>query len=134
MSVLAGVVALLGVVAILQAIVGLVAPRLFADKKTGKVPKRGELFFGGILLSIILFGVSVWLAPDITSHSGGGSGGDSCVRDGDCNSGECKHFQCTGRIKPKGYVGDRCIFDGDCKSDECEKFRCVVNANKEGYN
>ena len=62
MSVLSGAVAVLGVVAIFQAIVGLVAPRRFADKKTGKVPKRGELFFGGILLSIILFGGSVWLA------------------------------------------------------------------------
>lgn len=62
-----------------------------------------------------------------------GNNGDECLRDGECKSGECKHFQCATRIKPKGDIGDRCVFDGDCKSDECEKFRCVYNENKTGY-
>ena len=53
--------------------------------------------------------------------------GERCIRDGECQSGECKKFQCVSRIKPKGEIGDRCIFDGDCRSDECKKYRCVAN-------
>ncbi len=64
----------------------------------------------------------------LVSHSAANLGnGESCLRDGECVSGECKRFQCEVRVKPKGDLGDRCIFDGDCKSDECKKYRCEVN-------
>jgi hypothetical protein len=56
--------------------------------------------------------------------------GDRCIRDGECASGECKKFQCTIRLKPKGQIGDRCVFDGDCSSDECKELRCVPNQYK----
>ncbi len=56
--------------------------------------------------------------------------GERCIRDGECESGECKKFQCTIRIKPKGQIGDRCVVDGDCASDECKKLRCVPNEYK----
>ena len=59
-----------------------------------------------------------------------GNMGDRCLRDGECASGECKKFQCTTRLKPKGAIGDRCIVDGDCASDECKKLRCVPNEYK----
>jgi hypothetical protein len=81
---------------------------------------------------ITLFTLTLAFTYPIVSHSKTSNGGE-CLRDGECESGECKHFQCTTRIKPKGDLDDRCIYDGDCKSDECEKFRCVVNENKEGY-
>jgi hypothetical protein len=58
--------------------------------------------------------------------------GDRCIRDGECESGECKKFQCTIRLKPKGQIGDRCVVDGDCASDECKKLRCVFNEYKKG--
>ena len=57
--------------------------------------------------------------------------GERCLRDGECASGECKKFQCTIRLKPKGVLGDRCVVDGDCKSDECKKLRCVTNEYKQ---
>lgn len=58
--------------------------------------------------------------------------GERCMRDGECASGECKKFQCTIRLKPKGQIGDRCVVDGDCASDECKKLRCVPNEYKQG--
>ena len=57
--------------------------------------------------------------------------GERCLRDGECDSGECKKFQCVIRIKPKVDIGARCVFDGDCKSDECKGFVCVENPYKE---
>jgi hypothetical protein len=63
-----------------------------------------------------------------------GNIGDRCLRDGECDSGECKKYQCVTRVKPKGLVGDRCVFDGDCDSDECKKLRCVHNDYKPDRN
>ena len=83
-------------------------------------------------LFVVLCAAFMLLSFAGASYSKGGNG-DKCLRDGACESGECKHFKCTARIKPKGALGDRCVFDGDCKSDECEKLRCVYNENKTGY-
>ena len=66
-----------------------------------------------------------------TSALSGAQMGERCLRDGECDSGECKKFQCVKRIRPKVDIGARCVFDGDCKSDECKGFVCVENPYKE---
>lgn len=63
MAVLAGVLALLGLVLSLAALVGLIAPSLFKDKKTGEVPKRLPLFLGGTAAALIALGVASAIAP-----------------------------------------------------------------------
>ncbi len=84
------------------------------------------------LLFVVFFAITISLTIPAVSYAKSYNG-DECLRDGECESGECKHFQCTIRIKPKGDIGDRCVFDGDCKTDECENLRCVYNENKTGY-
>ena len=64
MSVLAGIVGLVGLLCLLVAAVGLIAPSFFKDKKTGEVPKRSHLAMGGVAGSFIAFAVAGALAPD----------------------------------------------------------------------
>jgi hypothetical protein len=75
-----------------------------------------------LILTFIAFSGSVLSAAQM---------GERCLRDGECDSGECKKFQCVKRIRPKVDIGARCVFDGDCKSDECKGFVCVENPYKE---
>ena len=78
-------------------------------------------------LAIILTAFSLSVSLPVSAEK---QMGERCIRDGECESGECKKFQCTIRIKPKGQNGDRCIVDGDCASDECKKLRCIPNEYK----
>lgn len=48
MVVLIGLVALFGLLSLVVAVVGLIAPTVFKSKKTGKVPTRWTLFMGGL--------------------------------------------------------------------------------------
>ena len=83
------------------------------------------MFIKAILATFTVLALSISLPA-----SAGKQMEERCLRDGECESGECKKFQCTIRIIPNGQIGDRCIFDGDCVSDECKKFRCVPNEYK----
>lgn len=64
MSVLAGIVGLVGLLCLLVAAVGLIAPSFFKDKKTGEVPKRSHLAMGGVAGSFIAFAIAGALLPD----------------------------------------------------------------------
>lgn len=63
MSFFAGLTELLGFLLLLIASIGVVAPSLFQDKKTGKIPKRSELLLGGTIASIAFFIASALLTP-----------------------------------------------------------------------
>ncbi len=80
--------------------------------------------------TVAIFATTLALAISLPANAGKPMG-ERCIRDGECDSGECKKLQCTIRIKPKGQIGDRCVFDGDCASDECKKLRCVPNEYKQ---
>lgn len=53
--------------------------------------------------------------------------GESCVKDCQCASLECKGFKCVKRdlaehpLLPKGKA---CAFDGDCASCDCKRGTC----------
>lgn len=63
MSVLAGIVGLVGLLCLLVAAVGLIAPSFFKDKKTGEVPKRLHLLVGGGVAAVIAFVAAGALLP-----------------------------------------------------------------------
>lgn len=63
MSILAGIVGLVGLLCLLVAAVGLIAPSFFKDKKTGEVPKRSHLAVGGVAGSFIAFAIAGALLP-----------------------------------------------------------------------
>ncbi len=64
MSILAGLIALLGCLFLLVAALGVIAPSIFKDKKTGDVPKRLRLAVSGIAASFIAFVIAGALLPD----------------------------------------------------------------------
>ncbi|WP_107689055.1 hypothetical protein [Neisseria wadsworthii] len=64
MSILASIVLLFSGLFALTAFVGLFAPKLFTDKKTGNIPKRSQLFLGGIVMSVILLVVGLFMMPN----------------------------------------------------------------------
>lgn len=64
MSVLTGIVEFLGVVFLLTAGVGLISPSVLRDRKTGEVPKRLEIFLGGIGVAAIAFVIAGFTSPD----------------------------------------------------------------------
>lgn len=68
MDVVAVVLALLGVVFSLVTIVGVIAPSVFKDKKTGEVPKRLPLFVGGTVASVVALAISGSLMPQPVSQ------------------------------------------------------------------
>jgi len=53
--------------------------------------------------------------------------GESCTKDCQCESRECKGFKCVKRnlaehpLAPKGAA---CVFDGDCASCDCARGSC----------
>lgn len=63
MSILAGLIGLLGLLFILVAVLGVVAPRIFKDKKTGEVPKRSHMLAGGAIAAVIAFVIAGVIAP-----------------------------------------------------------------------
>ncbi len=67
MSVLAGLIVLLGLLFVLVAALGAVAPGIFKDKKTGEVPKRSHLLAGGTVAAMLAFVMATWIAPDEAS-------------------------------------------------------------------
>jgi hypothetical protein len=90
--------------------------------------KRGVIMFIKTALTIIftMLVLSISLPASAAKQIG-----ERCLRDGECESGECKKFQCTVRIKPKAQIGERCVVDGDCASDECKQLQCVPNEYKQ---
>lgn len=64
MSILAGLIGLLGLLFFLVTPVGVIAPSLFKNKKTGVVPRRLHFAFGGIAASFIAFAIAGALLPD----------------------------------------------------------------------
>lgn len=63
MSILAGIIGLAGFLFLLVAVLGLIAPSIFKDKKTGEVPKRLHLLVGGFVAAVIAFVVAGALLP-----------------------------------------------------------------------
>jgi hypothetical protein len=63
MDVLAIIIRIAGCIFILITVLGVLAPVLFKDKKTGAVPKRQEFLIGGIALTALLFSVAWVIAP-----------------------------------------------------------------------
>jgi hypothetical protein len=67
MSILAGLIGLIGFLFLLVAIVGLIAPSVFKDKKTGEVPKRSHFLAGGVAAAGIAFVIAGAIAPSSES-------------------------------------------------------------------
>ena len=63
MLILTGLAALIGLVFLLVAVLGLIAPALFRNRKTGETPPRTHLLSGGLLAALIAFGVAGGLYP-----------------------------------------------------------------------
>lgn len=63
MLILTGLAALIGLVFLLIAVLGLIAPALFRNRKTGDTPPRTHLLSGGLLAALIAFGVAGGLYP-----------------------------------------------------------------------
>lgn len=64
MGILAGVLILLSLVSFISAVVGVIAPSLFKNRKTGEVPKRVHLFVGGFVGSVVAMAIAGIVAPD----------------------------------------------------------------------
>ncbi len=61
---MSGVVFALGVIFVMAAMAGLFKPELFKDKKTGEVPKRWQVFFGGVMVAAVAFLIAHYSAPE----------------------------------------------------------------------
>jgi hypothetical protein len=61
--VLIGLVALFGLLSLVVAVVGLIAPTVFKSKKTGKVPTRWTLFMGGLGFMLLASALVDYLNP-----------------------------------------------------------------------
>ena len=64
---------------------------------------------------------------DSASPMGSRGNGESCSKDCQCSSKECKGFQCVTRDLSKHPVvsnGGACVFDGDCASCDCVRGVC----------
>lgn len=66
MVVLIGLVALFGLLSLVVAVVGLIAPTVFKSKKTGKVPTRWTLFMGGLGFMFLASALVDYLNPKTT--------------------------------------------------------------------
>ena len=66
MSILAGIIGLVGLLCMLVVVVGLISPSFFKDKNTGEVPKRSHITVGGGAAAFIAFAIAGALAPDAT--------------------------------------------------------------------
>lgn len=64
MRAVSGVLGIVSMLFILVAVIGLIRPSLFKNKKTGTVPKRALLFFGGILASMVTVIVGAIILPE----------------------------------------------------------------------
>lgn len=65
MAVLGGLIGLVGFLFLLVALIGVIAPSVFKDKKTGEVPKRSHLLLGGVTASVIAFAIAGTIAPEV---------------------------------------------------------------------
>ncbi|CAB5521170.1 CHAP domain-containing protein [Pseudomonas putida] len=61
---MSGVVFALGVIFVMAAMAGLFKPELFKDKKTGEVPNRWQVFFGGVMVAAVAFLIAHYSAPE----------------------------------------------------------------------
>ncbi|MCG9079451.1 hypothetical protein [Laribacter hongkongensis] len=61
-----GLLDVLGLLFLLMALVGVVAPTVFKDRKTGEIPKRSQLLAGGLVIAAVAFIAAEWVAPDET--------------------------------------------------------------------
>lgn len=68
MAVMAGLLAMLGLLMLLVALIGFVLPALFKNKKTGEIPKRSQMLIGGFVAGMISFAISAVLMPDQKSE------------------------------------------------------------------
>ncbi|MEN2475373.1 hypothetical protein [Burkholderia sp. GS2Y] len=64
MRTVSGVLGFVSLLFIVLAVIGLIWPSLFKDKKTGTVPRRALLFFGGILASMLTMIVAAIVLPE----------------------------------------------------------------------
>lgn len=64
MSILAGIIGLAGFLFLFVAVIGVIAPSVFKNKKTGEIPKRSHLLTGGLIASVVSFIIAGILAPD----------------------------------------------------------------------
>lgn len=63
MSIIATIVFVLAVLFGLAGWLGLISPKLFKDKKTGEIPKRSALFFGGNVAALVLAAIAAVIYP-----------------------------------------------------------------------
>ena len=64
---------------------------------------------------------------DSATAMGSRSNGESCSKDCQCSSKECKGFKCVTRDLQEHPVvsnGGACVFDGDCASCDCVRGTC----------
>ncbi|ALS60684.1 hypothetical protein [Pandoraea norimbergensis] len=69
MSFLAGLFGVLSFLFLVVTLVGVIAPSLFKDKKSGEVPKRLHFLVGGVAGSVIAFVIAGALAPEKSPDS-----------------------------------------------------------------
>ncbi|AVH35399.1 hypothetical protein AL532_03280 [Pseudomonas monteilii] len=60
---MSGVVFALGLIFLVLAMAGLFKPELFKDKRTGAVPSRWQVFFGGVMVAAVAFLIAHYSAP-----------------------------------------------------------------------
>lgn len=63
MAVIAGLLAILGLLMLVVALLGFALPALFKNKKTGEIPKRSQMLIGGFVAAMISFAISAVLMP-----------------------------------------------------------------------
>lgn len=68
MAVIAGLLAILGLLMLVVALLGFALPALFKNKKTGEIPKRSQMLIGGFVAAMISFAISAVLMPDQKSE------------------------------------------------------------------
>jgi len=69
MDVIAGLLAILGLLILLVALLGFALPALFKNKKTGEIPKRSQILIGGFVAAVISFAISAAIMPDLKSET-----------------------------------------------------------------
>lgn len=69
MDVIAGLIGVLGIVFMLIAYIGLIAPALFKDKKTGVVPTRWRMFWSGHVAAFIALVIAGVMMPQPANQS-----------------------------------------------------------------
>jgi hypothetical protein len=66
---MSGVVFTLGVIFVVAAMAGLLKPEIFKDRKTGEVPNRWQVFFGGIMVAAVAFFIAHNSTPEPKSET-----------------------------------------------------------------